>query len=201
MKKVQIEIIVLLLIILITAGGYYFKPFVSDWSGEIIEQPQEKTSEEPKEELSFEERVKKLDSAQKLVNYLNEYYTFEEREGETYAPKEFFKKNKGGNEDFASFSAYALQENEIEAATLFYEYDEGKTDAITVFRGEVPSYISFSPEGIKKHEAGQYAVGRSFKDTLEFEEERLNIQIKAYKIFLAGETDFSKGEWNKMNSQ
>lgn len=58
------------------------------------------------EEINFEERVKDLDSAQRLIDYLKERYTFEFRKGnEAYSPKEFFRKKKGAARDFAASSA------------------------------------------------------------------------------------------------
>lgn len=192
MEKVQIEIItILLLTILIVAGGYYFKPFIPNLPSEKANTKEETEKPLPTEQLTFQKIVEKLDSSQKIVDYLNKYYKFEPRESnEAYSPKQFFKKKKGGVQDYAVFAARVLDTHGYETLLVPYKYGEDSFGAIIVFRTKKETdYLSFSEGKAKIHEAGT-----SFEQTLKSEEERLGTKIKSYKILTPG-PDLTREEW------
>lgn len=188
MKNLKIAIIVLLTFVVAIGAVWYFSFF--------LKRPAKKTLL-PEEKLNFEERISKLSDSQKLVDYLNKNFNFETKEkNKALAPREFFEKREGSPEDFAVFSAFVLNKHNNEALVIRYKYQQNSKDrinTITVFReGEKPEYITFSKSGARIFDAGN-----SFEDTFSAEDKRLNIQVTDYKVFLPGDTDFTKKEWTK----
>lgn len=132
---------------------------------------------------TFEEVIVGLDTSEKLIDYLNKYFTIEDRGGDkAYVPEEFFEKKKGEPWDFAAFVSYVLFENKYESVIMRYKYkDQTEKEGINVavvFRdGDLPKTIIFT-SGVSEI----YAHGWSFEDMFQKEEERLNIKIQEYSI-------------------
>jgi len=134
-------------------------------------------------DAEFKEVVAQLDTSEKLIDYLNRYFTIEDRGGDkAYVPEEFFEKKKGEPWDSAVFISYILFKNKYESAIMRYKYkdqtEKEGINAAVVFRdGDIPKTIIFTSSG-----AEIYAHGWSFEDMFQKEEERLNIGIQEYSI-------------------
>ena len=146
------------------------------------------------EEL-FKKKVEELNTVQKIVDYLNNNFKLVAREGNiAYSPKDFFEKKEGGEQDFAVFTSYVLNEHNFIPFTFAYEYENDNQREIkyvtSVRDTNLPKYIYFD-------ESGVYAVhyGWSFRDLCRKEEERLGIKILRYGTVSPTSVDLNPQEW------
>jgi len=146
------------------------------------------------EEL-FKKKVEELNTVQKIVDYLNNNFKLVAREGDiAYSPKDFFEKKEGGEQDFAVFTSYVLNEHNFVSFTFAYEYENDNQRGIkyvtSVRDTNLPKYIYFD-------ESGVYAVhyGWSFRDLCRKEEERLGIKILRYGTVSPTSVDLNPQEW------
>lgn len=146
------------------------------------------------EEL-FKKKVEELNTVQKIVDYLNNNFKLVAREGNiAYSPKDFFEKKEGGEQDFAVFTSYVLNEHNFIPFTFAYEYENDNQRGIkyvtSVRDTNLPKYIYFD-------ESGVYAVhyGWSFRDLCRKEEERLGIKILRYGTVSPTSVDLNPQEW------
>ena len=146
------------------------------------------------EEL-FKKKVEELNTVQKIVDYLNNNFKLVAREGDiAYSPKDFFEKKEGGEQDFAVFTSYVLNEHNFVSFTFAYEYENDNQRGIkyvtSVRDTNLPKYIYFD-------ESGVYAVhyGWSFRDLCRKEEERLGIKILRYGTVSPTSVDLNPEEW------
>ena len=146
------------------------------------------------EEL-FKKKVEELNTVQKIVDYLNNNFKLVAREGDiAYFPKDFFEKKEGGEQDFAVFTSYVLNEHNFVSFTFAYEYENDNQRGIryvtSVRDTNLPKYIYFD-------ESGVYAVhyGWSFRDLCRKEEERLGIKILRYGTVSPTSVDLNPQEW------
>ena len=168
-------------IVLIVFGYFLITPFLRE-SKPIPSPSSPGTPSGPKEVLtikSFEEAVQKLNTPQKLIDYLNQNFEITEKETETpLMPEEFFEKKKGTSYDYSVFTSYLLWKNNYESAIIRYKNQEGKTNAVVVFRDiDLPKTIIFTKQGISA-----YHHGWSFAEMFQKEEERLNTKITQYAV-------------------
>ena len=146
------------------------------------------------EEL-FKKKVEELNTVQKIVDYLNNNFKLVAREGDiASSPKDFFEKKEGGEQDFAVFTSYVLNEHNFVSFTFAYEYENDNQRGIkyvtSVRDTNLPKYIYFD-------ESGVYAVhyGWSFRDLCRKEEERLGIKILRYGTVSPTSVDLNPEEW------
>ena len=146
------------------------------------------------EEL-FKKKVEELNTVQKIVDYLNNNFKLVAREGNiAYSPKDFLEKKEGGEQDFAVFTSYVLNEHNFISFTFAYEYENDNQRGIkyvtSVRDTNLPKYIYFD-------ESGAHAVhyGWSFRDLCRKEEERLGIKILRYGTVSPTSVDLNLQEW------
>ena len=146
------------------------------------------------EEL-FKKKVEELNTVQKIVDYLNNNFKLVAREGNiAYSPKDFLEKKEGGEQDFAVFTSYVLNEHNFVSFTFAYEYENDNQRGIkyvtSVRDTNLPKYIYFD-------ESGAHAVhyGWSFRDLCRKEEERLGIKILRYGTVSPTSVDLNPQEW------
>ncbi len=149
----------------------------------------------PSLEELFKKKVEELNTVQKIIDYLNNNFRFISREGNiAYSPQDFFKKKEGGEQDFAVFTSYVLNEHNFVSFTFAYEYENDNQRGIkyvtSVRDTNLPKYIYFD-------ESGAHAVhhGWSFRDLCRKEEERLGIKILRYGTVSPTSVDLNPQEW------
>ena len=151
---------------------------------------------EIKNDITFQEAIIQLNTPQKLVDYLNKNFSFEEEESDqSMTPEEFFNAKKGKRNDVATFSSFVLYKNGYYATIFRYKFidQENKESVrtITLFTEEdTAKYID-----LEKSKPVIYPGGSSQFDLLGFEEKRHNIEITEYAAFAYGRTDLSKPAW------
>jgi len=143
---------------------------------------------------TFEEVIVGLDTSEKLIDYLNKYFTIEDRgDDEAYTPEEFFQRKRGGEQDFAVFASHVLDYHNYEVAIVSYNSNLGDNYIVTIFRDvDLPKYITLTDNGIEI-----FAHGWSFEELFETEEKRLNIEIIEYAIFYPNIQNLVVDEWIK----
>jgi len=149
----------------------------------------------PSLEELFKKKVEELNTVQKIIDYLNNNFRFISREGNiAYSPQDFFEKKEGGEQDFAVFTSYVLNEHNFVSFTFAYEYENDNQRGIkyvtSVRDTNLPKYIYFD-------ESGAHAVhhGWSFRDLCRKEEERLGIKILRYGTVSPTSVDLNPQEW------
>jgi hypothetical protein len=196
-KMIPVAIVVLLLL--------FFAFYIIFTSDNIMEGPTPFKSDKPKEPKntpksaildSFDETIAQFDTSEKLVAFLNEHFEFTDRQGNVaLTPEEFFEAQEGGEQDFAVFTTYVLDQNDFMAFSFVYQHNEGK-GFVVVFREretDVPKYIYFNEQGAHSDE-----YGSSFRELCETEEERINVKIVKYSVFLPSTTEFVSEEWTEI---
>ncbi len=198
MKRKQIFFFVIALIFLIIIGGYIYFVF------QVL--PEQKETEGgllTKEEISpetieaFEKTIAQLDTPDKLIEFMNENFILESREGDiAFSPEYLFQKKKGGAQDFAVFAAFVLDRHRYETGIMRYRFSSEKEtgiNTIVVLRDiKTPKCLYF--DGGKVNVL-QY--GSSFKELIKAEEGRLNINIVESKVFYPGVLDLTPTEWTQ----
>jgi hypothetical protein len=154
-----------------------------------------------KEQKTFEEIIKELNTSQKLINYINKNFKYEPREGNVaLSPKKVFEEKKGGSQDLAVFTAYTLYQNGFISFMIRYRYVSNglkslKDNYVVEFRDiDLPKYIYFDKNG-----AHMLHHGWSFEDLCKKEEERLGIKIIKYGILSPLVQDLTPKEWIEIN--
>ena len=149
----------------------------------------------PSPEELFRKKVEELNTVQKLINYLNNNFTFASREGNVaYSPKDFFERKEGGEQDFAAFASYILHENDFISFTFVYEYENNNQKQIkyvtSVRDTDLPKYIYFDNGKVET-----ISHGWSFRDLCRKEEERLGVRILKYGTVSPLSIELSPQEW------
>ena len=155
----------------------------------------------PSPEELFRKKVEELNTVQKLINYLNNNFTFASREGNVaYSPKDFFEKKEGGEQDFAAFASYILHENNFISFTLAYEYESNNQKQIkyvtSVRDTDLPKYIYFDNGKVET-----ISHGWSFRDLCRKEEERLGIRILRYGTVSPLSIELNPKEWGTFREE
>jgi len=81
-----------------------------------IETPATLATKEP----ALEEVVEVIDTPEELLYFMNEYFTIEIREAESYPPRKFLRVRKGECSDWSLFAAYVLHKNGFKTKQLIY---------------------------------------------------------------------------------
>jgi len=197
-----LTIIVILAVWLITTQQKPEPEYIEEQEEEFIpakpidEEVEESFPIEAENDIAFQEIIAQLNTSQKLVNYLNKNFSFEEEESDqSLTPEKFFKIKKGKRNDIATFSSFVLFQNGYFATIFRYKFIDRENKegirTITLFREkDVTKYIDL--EGSK---LGIYLGGSSPVELLELEEKRYNVKIIEYAAFTYGSTDLSEADW------
>jgi hypothetical protein len=136
---------------------------------------------------NFTEAVNKLDTPEKLVNYMRENFKSKFREGHiSYLPVEFFHIKEGDCKDLATFGSYVLNQHGYDVKIMCLKLSgelEGQ-HAVTVFRDKSGKlkYITNNAKDIELIEV------KSLDDILIRESKRLGCEITRYGFVPAGST-------------
>lgn len=138
-------------------------------------------------EKDFKTTITEIRTLNNLIDYLNTKFVFQEREDKNIRfPEEFFELKQGSELDFALFSAYLLKSNNLgEVAIMRYKYlderEQQGINTVVIFRGTdlPPKHIAFGAKGTQI-----FIYGRSFEELFRAEEQRLELIITGYEIFL-----------------
>ena len=150
---------------------------------------------------NFEALVAEIDASEELIDFLNDNFVLEFRQGYlAQTPEELFQTRRGASHDFAVFSAYVLSRNNYEAMVIRYRFlDKDNVEGsqtVVVFRDvDVPKYIAFTQEG-----AQIFAHGWSFRDLFQAEEQRLDIEIFEYALFSPGIINLETDDWTEIKN-
>ena len=153
-------------------------------------------AEEIEDGAAFQEIILQLNTPQKLIDYLNKNFSFEEKESDqSMAPEEFFEAKKGNRADIATFSSFDLFKNGYYTTIFRYKFldVEGKEGirTLTLFAvNDQSSYIDLEGSKLKI-----FPAGNSFSEFFGLEEKRHNVKIIEYAAFTYGSTDLSKPDW------
>ena len=139
----------------------------------------------------FEELISQLNTSERIVDFLNDNFTYSQRVGsDALTPEEFFEEKKGGSQDFASFASYALHKNGFISFSFVYENKDNTHYAVSLRDTDLPKYIYFDKAG-----AHIVSHGWSFRDLCKKEEERLGIKIERYGTVSPTSIKLEPQEW------
>lgn len=135
---------------------------------------------------NFDEIVSSLDTPQKLSDFMEKYFSYQERGGcRAYTPQQFFELQEGDCKDYAAFSSLVLSKHGYDAEMLCFNlYDEegvkSSGHAVTVFKvDDSLKYISLCT----------IRPASSIQDVLEKEKARLDYaRIGNYELHPPGST-------------
>lgn len=129
-----------------------------------------------------------LDNSDKIVAYLNKYYSLNSNSSlEARSLEEIIADDNLSLADYSYLSTYLLKNINIEAGTIRY-LAQDLDNLVVVFRdGDLPKYISFTDEGLLV-----FHHGWSFSDLIKAENLRLGISIEKYLYFPPNTSNFSQ---------
>ncbi len=186
--------ILILIIVLLLAGLIIFVLQILPKEEVKEEEPIEKEIIE-ESLIDFSKIIQELDNSEKLVQFMNENFNLIERKTNTaYNPEEFYKKQQGGDQDFAVFVVSVLKHHKYETVVLRYKFEENeeiRINSVAVFREDVPKYIYFDQEAVLD------IHGWSFRELLEKEEQRLNINIIEFTTLGPNILELTNQEWTE----
>ncbi len=130
-----------------------------------------------------------------LVEFINENFDldFSDYSLVAQAPEIFYQKKEGNSVDVAVFSANSLKTLSSLAGIIRYDYlnEEGEEESrfLTYFRyNNNPKYLTLNQD----NQVEMYTYGRSFRDLIKNEEDRLNVKVFRYALFSVGSLDLSE---------
>jgi len=190
MDKKYKKILIIITILIVILFGFLINNKYSD-----LQSSNSEIIEEPKEEIvysdDFEELISQLNTSARLIDFLNDNFTYSPRVGSNALnPEEFFEEKKGGPQDFASFASYVLHKNGFISFSFVYESKDNTYYAVSLRDTDLPKYIYFDNEG-----AHIVSHGWSFRDLCQKEEERLGIKIERYGTVSPTSTNLEPQEW------
>lgn len=98
------------------------------------------------ENKKFKQFVKELDTPEKLSNFMEQYFSIEERGGcNAYPPQQFFELKKGDCKDYSAFSSFVLSYHGYDAEMLCFDLYNSKGvrtsgHVVTVFKVDGSMY-------------------------------------------------------------
>lgn len=177
----------------------FFLFFVSGVVFSLIVKIEQKREERKKVEITtdnFEKIILQINTSEKLVEFLNNNFSFNpEKNNDFLTLEEFLIKKRGGEQEFARTAAYILYKKEFISFIFVYQYIDksGRLNIgfVTSFRDtDLPKYIYFNEKG-----AHLVNHGQTFEELCQKEEERLNVTIIKYAVLPPLFEEFIPKEW------
>jgi hypothetical protein len=173
----------------------------------VEEKPQEEVAPEieTKEEASAsaKEIVSSLKTSQAAIQYLNSNFKVVPRTGTSVNPEKFISdQSKRGEQDWASFTSYSLQSNNLTTVILSYKYLDQSGQEISKYvvsfnENGIPKYVYFDTNGAQTVQS----YGNSFIDICRKEEQRINARITQYGIISPLATNLVPAQWSNLAVQ
>ncbi len=138
------------------------------------------------QEDEFNEIVKSLDTPQELSDFMEKYFSIEERGGcSAYEPQEFFKLQKGDCKDYSAFSSLVLARHGYNAQMLCFDLYNNENVRTT---GHVVTVFKVDGQ-LKYMSLYHIKSASSIQEVLENERDRLGYsRVGNYETVPAGST-------------